>query len=641
MSSAKDFVFNLLADDSKASKTLDGFSKYAGKIATGIAAAWAGAKIGDAITQGLDIEAGNAKLSASMGLTVEESKRIGSAAGKVFADNYGENIGEVNAAISGVVGSFDGMKDASESDLKSMTANVINFAKAFEIDVTRATQVAGQMVKAGFAKDGTEALDLLTASLQKVPVDMRENILDAVDEYGPFMHQLGISGEAGMTMLVDASAKGQYGIDKVGDALKEFTIRATDMSTSTGTAYEALGLNQEKMTNALLAGGQQGQQAFAQIVLGLQGIKDPAAQSQAALALFGTPLEDLGTGEIPKFIDGLANIDGGLGDVTGATQRMGDTLNDTKQNRIESIKRGFESWQQSMVNIPGPLGDITAGVVAFGPGLLQAVAALGPMAVFMGGPFATAMGVAGTAVRTAGLAFLTSPITWIVLGIVAAILILAGIVYLVITNWGGISKWFGELWTNIWNGIKWFFGLVMEGFLNFTPLGLIIKNWGAITDFFGKWWSGLVGMVGDWVKFLGNKVGEIVGFFTSIPTRIGDAWSGLVGLIQGVVKNILKITVDIWNSTLGTVDFKLPDWMGGARIKFPKFKLPALADGGIVTGPTIALIGEAGPEAVVPLSKGGDRYGLSAPRETTVEVPVVVDGRVLWKVIKKVQLREG
>uniref|UniRef100_UPI0005538D01 hypothetical protein n=1 Tax=Chryseobacterium hispalense TaxID=1453492 RepID=UPI0005538D01 len=69
--------------------------------------------------------------------------------------------------------------------------------------------------------------------------------------------------------------------------------------------------------------------------------------------------------------------------------------------------------------------------------------------------------------------------------------------------------------------------------------------------------------------------------------------------------------------------------------------LPALADGGIVTGPTIALIGEAGPEAVVPLSKGGDRYGLSAPRETTVEVPVVVDGRVLWKVIKKVQLREG
>ena len=33
--------------------------------------------------------------------------------------------------------------------------------------------------------------------------------------------------------------------------------------------------------------------------------------------------------------------------------------------------------------------------------------------------------------------------------------------------------------------------------------------------------------------------------------------------------------------------------------------IPMLAKGGIVTGPTLALIGEAGPEAVVPLGKGG------------------------------------
>ena len=32
-------------------------------------------------------------------------------------------------------------------------------------------------------------------------------------------------------------------------------------------------------------------------------------------------------------------------------------------------------------------------------------------------------------------------------------------------------------------------------------------------------------------------------------------------------------------------------------------KIPGLADGGIVTGPTLAVVGEAGPEAVIPLSK--------------------------------------
>ena len=35
--------------------------------------------------------------------------------------------------------------------------------------------------------------------------------------------------------------------------------------------------------------------------------------------------------------------------------------------------------------------------------------------------------------------------------------------------------------------------------------------------------------------------------------------------------------------------------------------IPAMADGGIVMGPTLALIGEAGPEAVVPLSRGMGR----------------------------------
>ena len=36
-----------------------------------------------------------------------------------------------------------------------------------------------------------------------------------------------------------------------------------------------------------------------------------------------------------------------------------------------------------------------------------------------------------------------------------------------------------------------------------------------------------------------------------------------------------------------------------------------LAEGGIVNSPTLAMIGEAGPEAVVPLSKGGMGNGMN------------------------------
>jgi hypothetical protein len=37
--------------------------------------------------------------------------------------------------------------------------------------------------------------------------------------------------------------------------------------------------------------------------------------------------------------------------------------------------------------------------------------------------------------------------------------------------------------------------------------------------------------------------------------------------------------------------------------------IPYLADGGIVTGPTLAMIGEKGPEAVIPLNRGNSTPG--------------------------------
>ena len=118
--------------------------------------------------------------------------------------------------------------------------------------------------------------------------------MDAVDEYGPFMNSLGIKGEAAMTLLADSAEKGMFGIDKTGDAVKEFGIRATDMSKTSGVAFEQIGLDQEKMAAALLKGGDTGKEAFQTIIDGILSIKDPTEQSQAALALFGLGLIGLG-----------------------------------------------------------------------------------------------------------------------------------------------------------------------------------------------------------------------------------------------------------------------------------------------------------------------------------------------------------
>jgi hypothetical protein len=82
--------------------------------------------------------------------------------------------------------------------------------------------------------------------------------------------------------------------------------------------------------------------------------------------------------------------------------------------------------------------------------------------------------------------------------------------------------------------------------------------------------------------------------------------------VLGFYKMIFNGIADLWNNTIGKLSFKVPSWVpgiGGKGFEVPN--IPKLADGGIVTGPTLALIGEAGPEAVVPLDRAGGMGGVT------------------------------
>ena len=320
--------------------------------ATAAAAAVAiGAALSKGIADAVDMEAGNDRVQAQLGLTEEQAAISGKAAGSVFSQNFGASLEDVQVGVSAVMSSIKGMRDASQADIEDMTKRVLTLADVFEIDVSRAAQVAGQMITSGFATDGVHAADLLTDALQKVPAAVREDILDAVDEYAPFMAQLGIASETGMGLLVNASEKGMYGIDKLGDALKEFTIRSTDMSKASGEAYEALGLDQQEMSNKLLAGGMDAQTAFGDIVHGLQGIEDPSARAAAAIALFGTPLEDLGVNEIPEFLGQIDPMGDAFDTVAGASDKaMADVASNAKAG-FEGFKRQAQTALIDFVNV--------------------------------------------------------------------------------------------------------------------------------------------------------------------------------------------------------------------------------------------------------------------------------------------------
>ena len=344
------------------------------RAAKGVAVAGAavGAALGVAVVGAMNVEKANDKLAAQLGLTGKESERIGGVAGSLFSNAYGGSLDEVNVAVGAVISSIDGMRGASSQTLEAVSKNALDFAALYGGDVESAVGSVGILLRSGLAADATEGFDLITAASQRVPAALREDVLAASDEYGQFFGTLGFSGEQAFATLVDASAKGQFGLDKIGDAVKEFTIRSTDMSTSSREAYSAIGLDAESMANKILAGGDTAQGATQQIIDGLLSITNPSEQASAAIALFGTPLEDLNTAEIPAFLQSMQGASNSMDGWRGSVDRAGQTLNDNAATNLEAFKNQVSTAFIDIVGgrvLPIVSGFASLLATSFGPAL--------------------------------------------------------------------------------------------------------------------------------------------------------------------------------------------------------------------------------------------------------------------------------
>jgi hypothetical protein len=91
--------------------------------------------------------------------------------------------------------------------------------------------------------------------------------------------------------------------------------------------------------------------------------------------------------------------------------------------------------------------------------------------------------------------------------------------------------------------------------------------------------------------------------FGAIKFYINEVTIPAVKAMLSVFKTVFNGIASAWNNTVGKISFTLPKWIPGLGGKgFDMPNIPMLADGGIVTSPTVALIGERGPEAVIPLT---------------------------------------
>jgi hypothetical protein len=94
--------------------------------------------------------------------------------------------------------------------------------------------------------------------------------------------------------------------------------------------------------------------------------------------------------------------------------------------------------------------------------------------------------------------------------------------------------------------------------------------------------------------------------FASIWSGMGDAVKKAFSVVGDIVKGFFNIYIGFFNHVIDQLDkiqVKLPSALGGGSFGVDIKHIPLLAQGGIVSSPTLAMIGERGPEAVVPLSK--------------------------------------
>jgi phage-related minor tail protein len=131
--------------------------------------------------------------------------------------------------------------------------------------------------------------------------------------------------------------------------------------------------------------------------------------------------------------------------------------------------------------------------------------------------------------------------------------------------------------------------------------------------------------------------------FGGIKFWINNVTIPAIKTMLDVFKTVFNGIASAWNNTVGKISFSIPSWvpkLGGKGFDMPN--IPMLAEGGIVNSPTLALIGESGPEAVIPLSKMG---GMGGGMNITVQAGLVSTpdqiGQQIIEAIQRAQRRSG
>ena len=352
-----------------ANKQLATIQKAANKVSTtmtaGLAAMGTGAIAATKYLADLGGEWQTAtnQVAASTGAAGKELEGLRDVMEDVYAAKYGDSVADVGDAVAMV---NRNMANLDQNGLTAATEGALALRDAFEYDVAESTRAA-EAIRKNFGSSAEEAFSLIAAGAQN-GLDYSGELIDTINEYSSQFAKLGFDAD-GMFNILQAGADGTaWNLDKVGDAIKEFSIRAIDGSDSTVEAFTSLGYNAENIMATFAAGGEGANDAFFDVLDTLMAVDDQVERDALGVALFGTQWEDLGV----EAMEAMANASQAAYDTGDALEQINQVKYNDLDSAIQGIGRQIEvallpaadaMYQSLMSNMP----EISAAIEEVSP----------------------------------------------------------------------------------------------------------------------------------------------------------------------------------------------------------------------------------------------------------------------------------
>lgn len=501
---------------------------------------------------------------------------------------------------------FLGMAGWDTNEIMSGLPDVLNLAAAGSVDLSSAADIASNIMS-GFNIEADEmgrVSDVLANAAANANVDL-DMLGESMKYAAPVAQAAGWSLEetaAAVGILGDAGIQGSM----AGSGLNNIIATLADTSSTGGRALEEFGVSALDSTGEV--------RPLTDI---LSDLADEGADVADVLRIFGLEAGPkmqalLGTGSegLREFVEDLENsegaaedmaairmegLNGSLKELSSAAQdlvlQIGDSgLLDVATKMVNKITE----WAQG-------LQDANPKLLKWGTVIALVLAVLGPLLIILGMTITAIGNIAGVLKTVSSVfkiaaaakwlfnaALWASPITWIVIGIIALI----AVIVLLIVYWDEVKEAVGVAWdwikeklasvwdwikgkaAEVWEGIKEFFSGIWEGIKSgvASAWDWIVSKISGAWDSIVSMVTGAVNRVKDWITngfnsardmavnaFLSlhqrvtSTVQTLLGFVRSIPSRIRSALGNLGSLLTSAGRNVVQGLINGIKSMISNV----------------------------------------------------------------------------------------